>query len=37
MELKLNIYNKDRSVEKTYHANDYAVFPPSPAISARPC
>jgi len=26
MELKLNIYNKDRSIEKTYRANDYAVM-----------
>lgn len=26
MELKLNIYNKDRSIEKTYHANDYAIM-----------
>lgn len=26
MELKLNIYNKDRSIEKTYRAEDYAVM-----------
>lgn len=26
MELKLNIYNKDRSVEKTYQTNDYAIM-----------
>ena len=26
MELKLNIYNKDRSIEKTYQANDYAIM-----------
>ena len=26
MEIKLNIYNKDRSIEKTYRANDYAVM-----------
>lgn len=26
MELKLNIYKKDRTIEKTYIANDYAVM-----------
>lgn len=26
MELKLNIYNKDRTIEKTYIGNDYAVM-----------
>lgn len=26
MELVLNIYNKDRSIEKTYRAQDYAVM-----------
>lgn len=26
MELKLNIYNKDRSIEKTYVKDDYAVM-----------
>lgn len=26
MEIKLNIYNKDRTIEKTYIGNDYAVM-----------
>lgn len=26
MELTLNIYNKDRSIEKTYKANDYEIM-----------
>lgn len=26
MELKLNIYNKDRSIEKTYRAEDYTIM-----------
>lgn len=26
MEFKLNIYNKDRTIEKTYIGNDYAVM-----------